>query len=1604
MILSKLIYSKFFLLVISIFFSSQFTFSQTLIMNEVSNGTSGNQEYVEFIVVDATATYDCNQITPPCIDIRGWIFDDNSGYHGAVGVAAGAVRFSFDPLWSCVPLGTIIVIHNDGDPNPAMPANDLSMADGNCRIIAPISSLTLFEKNSTTPGAIACSYPATGWVAGGTWSNTLFANTGDCARIVDLAGCEVFSVCYATANTNNLIYFSSGGSGGQNVWFFNGGNPTLQANWSEGSASPSPGQQTPGVANNAANAAYISQFNNSCTPITPIIVNAVSTNAGCVCDGTATATASGSIGGYTYVWYDVSFIPIGQTSANATGLCAGTYNVIATSSIGCPDTTQVVITNSGGAPNTTITPAGPFCQSAASVNLTAATGGGTWSGTGITNTATGTFNPATAGAGTFTITYSIGGACPGSSTTAITVNPPTIPTFAVIAPICSGGTIILPTTSTNGITGTWSPAINNLATTTYTFTPTAGQCATTTTITVNVGSPVTPVFTAIAPICNGDAIILATTSNDGFTGTWSPAINNTATTTYTFTPTLGQCATTTTMTVTVNAPTVPTFTAIAPICSGGTISLLTTSTNGITGTWSPAINNAATTTYTFTPSLGQCATTTTLTVTVNTPTVPTFTAIAPICSGGTITLLTTSTNGITGIWSPAINNTATTTYTFTPSVGQCATNTTMTVSVNTPTVPTFTAIAPICSGGTINLLTTSTNGITGTWSPVIDNTTTTTYTFTPTLGQCATTTTLTVNVGAPAIPVFTQVATICSGGTFTLPTTSVDGFAGTWSPVIDNTTTTTYTFTPTVGQCATTTIMTVTVNAPTVPTFTAIAAICTGGSFTLPTISINGFTGTWSPSIDNTTTTTYTFTPDLGQCASTNTLTVAVNPIPVVDPIANQNVCNGDPILASNFTSSPTGSLLDWTNSNTGIGLATSGSGNTPAFNAINGTGSSISGTVSVIPTLNGCVGNALAFSITVNDQLNATITPVGPFCESNTSIILTAVDAGGTWTGNGITNSTNGTFDPFSAGVGTHIITYTISGSCGDIQTTSIIVNPDLDATINAAGPFCTNDPAIALSAVDAGGTWSGTGITNASLGIFDPSIANIGVNTVTYTISGACGDIQSINIIVTDQLDASISPVANVCQQDPSFNLSAVDPGGIWSGTGITNFTLGTFDPAIAGIGTHTITYTISGSCGDTQTTSITVLNNADATISPVGPLCLTSPSLLLTSVDPGGIWTGNGITNALTGTFDPLIAGVGTHLITYTISGQCGDVNTILLTVTGLLNSTINPVGALCENALPFNFTPATSGGVWSGTGITNSVTGTFDPNAAGVGTHTITYTLPGICGSASSLDIIVNPLPIADFTLDNVSGCVPLSVTFTDQSTPSGGNLNWIISDGFSSNSSGTISHTFNSAGCFDVTLEYTSSQGCISTLTQNNIICVDDIPQAEFSWSPNDVTILNPLVNFYNESIGATLYDWDFAGLGNSVQTNPSYLFAKDVPGTYEVCLSATNALGCIDTVCHVIVIEDEFIVYVPNAFTPDQDGNNEIFIPIISGHDPEEYEFMIFNRWGELIFISENSNSGWDGSYKGWSSKEDVYVWKLNVKEANNNKQHNLVGHLSLLR
>jgi gliding motility-associated-like protein len=421
----------------------------------------------------------------------------------------------------------------------------------------------------------------------------------------------------------------------------------------------------------------------------------------------------------------------------------------------------------------------------------------------------------------------------------------------------------------------------------------------------------------------------ATASTVNITGTVTGVVNISYTATD---PTGIECETSTsnTFTVTVNPIVTPTFTQVAPICDGDTLSPLpTTSNQGITGSWSPALDNTTTTVYTFTPGVGQCAINQTMTITVNPIVTPTFTQVAAICDGDTLSPLpTTSNEGITGSWSPALDNTTTTVYTFTPDVGQCAISQTMTITVNPLITSTFAQVAAICAGDTLSPLpTTSNEGITGSWSPALDNTTTTVYTFTPDVGQCAINQTMTITVNPIVTPTFTQVAPICAGDTLSpLPTTSNQGITGSWSPALDNTTTTVYTFTPGVGQCAISQTMTITVNPIVTPTFTQVAAICDGDTLSsLPTTSNEGITGSWSPALDNTTTTVYTFTPDVGQCAINQTMTITVVPVPIatgITPASITSVCKTND-MATITADGSTGAdfEISWTQNNSNVNI-----------------------------------------------------------------------------------------------------------------------------------------------------------------------------------------------------------------------------------------------------------------------------------------------------------------------------------------------------------------------------------------------------------------------------------------------------------------------------------------------------------------------------------------------------------------------------------------------------------------------------------------------------------------------------------------------------------
>jgi gliding motility-associated-like protein len=834
---------KFCSLALSIFTIFTDVLGQSLIINEVSQGPSGSKEYVEFLVVPGSGPYQCSNY---CIDLRGWIIDDNNGYFSGgggsgIGIAAGAVRFSNDSFWQCIPIGTIILVYNNQDLNVAIPPIDNSITDGNCKLVLPISS-TLFENQTVSPSTTSSSYPTMGWLSGGLWGPISMANGGDSFQVYEPNNLQipVHGVSWVNNSVNNIIYFAT--SSTNSVYYFANilnNNPSNQANWVAGTCS-APDNQTPGAPNNAANASYIQGLTNNCAgPLVATLTSSVDAGS-CQCNGSATVSASGSIPQYSYNWYNSSNVSINQTTPTATNLCSGSYYCVVSSSINCTDTVLVTINSN-------------------------------------VNSLTPSFNP--------------------------------------IAPICSGGSFNLPSTSTNGITGSWSPAVNNTVTTTYTFTPDPNQCASSTSLTVQVSNTNTPTFNPIAPICIGGTINLQSTSTNGITGSWSPPVNNTSTTTYTFTPDPNQCASSTSITVQVSNANTPTFNPISPICFGGSFNLPTTSTNGITGSWSPAVNNTITTTYTFTPDPNQCASSTSLTVQVSNANTPTFNPISPICSGGSFNLPSTSTNGITGSWSPALNNTVTTTYTFTPSGGQCANSTSLTVQVLNTITPTFNQLGPFCQGATAPAFSnTSLEGITGVWGPPGINTGavgTNTYVFVSNPGQCATNQSMAITVNPYLTPIFPVQDPICFGDNLVLPTLSTNGINGSWSPAFNNTNTTTYTFTPAIGQCAANTTLTVEI--------LSLPPIDAGNNITICEDSFiqlgatGGIQYSWSGGIQNNlpfqpsqTAVYYVIGTDVNGCEAIDSVAVVLIPIPNAQFSADVN--SGTAPLAVNFTNSSSNS------------------------------------------------------------------------------------------------------------------------------------------------------------------------------------------------------------------------------------------------------------------------------------------------------------------------------------------------------------------------------------------------------------------------------------------------------------------------------------------------------------------------------------------------------------------------------------------------------------------------------------------------------------------------------------------------------------------------
>lgn len=409
-------------------------------------------------------------------------------------------------------------------------------------------------------------------------------------------------------------------------------------------------------------------------------------------------------------------------------------------------------------------------------------------------------------------------------------------------------------------------------------------------------------------------------------------------------------------------------------------------------------------------------------------------------------------------------------------------------------------------------------------------------------------------------------------------------------------------------------------------------------------------------------------------------------------------------------------------------------------------------GTHEIVYAIGGLCPSSDTIFIQIERRKVANIGDVYGMCMQDTVIQLSAVEPNGVWSGSGIIDTQQGLFNPSAGSLGQNRIIYTVNGLCPDAEAyINVFSNPN--PVFSMPAQKCSSDNAFTLTANTPGGVWSGDGIVDQVNGVYDPSQASLGVNEVTYTIPGGCGGSHSENITIVRQKIADIIVTDTIfCVLNAPFNFQPQEFGGTWSGPGITDANQGTFAPSVAGPGYHRIYHVMAQPCGDTDYVDIRVDPQLDATITAVDSICKFQAPVQFTAVDQGGIWQGPGITDAQQGWFDPSTANLGANYITYQISGDCGDADTVMVYVLQAKNPTITPIGPFCYDAVAVPLNAATPGGTWSGIGVSN---GNFIPGSVPVGKSQVKYSFTGRCPSADSIQVERLPQLIASqFQITNV----------------------------------------------------------------------------------------------------------------------------------------------------------------------------------------------------------------------------------------------------------
>jgi gliding motility-associated-like protein len=369
-------------------------------------------------------------------------------------------------------------------------------------------------------------------------------------------------------------------------------------------------------------------------------------------------------------------------------------------------------------------------------------------------------------------------------------------------------------------------------------------------------------------------------------------------------------------------------------------------------------------------------------------------------------------------------------------------------------------------------------------------------------------------------------------------------------------------------------------------------------------------------------------------------------------------------------------------------------------------------------------------------------------------------------------------------------------------------------------------------------------------------------------------------------------------------------------------------------------------------------------------------------------------------------------GTYHVTLIINQgtQCSDTNTVTVEIQNLLAPSFTPPPGQCVNDNHFNFTAA---GAFTGNGTFNWAFGPHaNPSISNqqnpsnivfdtVGTFPVSITInENGCTQTYTNNITVYPKPDANFSLLSSVACAMNPVQFSDSSaadTP----LSYIWNFGNeTSSTSQNPSAYYNSTGNYNVTLIITTQHGCKDTVSMLTPIAVYPLPQAGFKVSPKDTSIFYPQVTLVDQSISAVTCDLDWGDGNTTTDCNNVHSYAQ--PGVYTITQIVSNIYGCLDTSYQTVIIRPETRFWIPDAFTPGEDGINDVFKPVVIG--VHNYKFYIFNRWGEELFFTSDINAGWNGTYKGNPAASDVFVYKVSFSDDVDDETHSYIGSVTLVR